>query len=153
MRPAMSRRTMVLRNAAEFRVQHHWWNLLLPLYHAVHNFIPLIIGGGGAAGGQTLWQKLRQRRAAAWPSADGEVQFVDIKAKNGYTVIAEYRYYARSEYRNGKYSRHYRRKTHAQEFADAIRGRHIQVRYQEDNPDVSVVLDHDLHTTGALQIT
>lgn len=131
----------------------HWWDLLIPLYHALHNFLPYIIGGGGAAGGQTLWQKLRQRRATAWPSADGEVRYVSVRRKNGYTVVVGYRYYARSEYHEGKYSRHFRRKEHAEQFADALRDRHIQVRYQDDKPGVSVVLEDDLRMTGALQLS
>jgi Protein of unknown function (DUF3592) len=130
----------------------HWWNWWEPLYSVFHNLLPVIVGGGGALGGQTLWQKLRQRRAAAWPSADGEVQSVDIRRKNGYTVLIQYRYYARSQYHYGKYARHFRRKQQADQFAEALRGRRIQVRYQEDKPSVSVILDQDLRMTGALQI-
>lgn len=130
----------------------HWLDWLAPLWHLLHGYFPLIFGGGGAIGGQTLWQKLRQRRAAAWPSADGEVQSATVKRKNGYTVAVGYRYYARSEYHYGKYSRFFRRKEQAEQFAEALRGRHIQVRYQEDKPEVSVVLDQDLRMTGALQI-
>jgi hypothetical protein len=130
----------------------HWWNWWEPIYSLFHGFFPVVVGGGGALGGQTLWQKLRQRRAAAWPSADGEVQSADVRRKNGYTVVVQYRYYARSQYYYGKYARHFRRKQQAEQFAVALRGRHIQVRYQEDKPSVSVVLDHDLRMTGALQI-
>lgn len=133
-------------------VHHSWWHVLAPFWGALHNFLPYIIGGGGAAGGQTLWQKWRQRRAAAWPSADGEVQSATTRHKNGYTVVVRYRYFARSEYRFGKYTRRFRRKKDADTFADALRGRHIQVRYQEDKPEISVVLDQDLHMTGALQL-
>lgn len=130
----------------------HWWNWIDSFFPLLHNAVPWLVGGGGALGGQTLWQKLRQRRAAAWPSADGEVQSVHIWRKNGYTVRVGYRYYARSEYRYGKYSRYFRRKPSAELFAEALRGRHIQVRYQEDKPQVSVILDQDLRMTGALQI-
>ncbi|HEX4007565.1 MAG TPA: DUF3592 domain-containing protein [Acidobacteriaceae bacterium] len=124
----------------------HWWRLLAPFSHN----LAYIIAAATAAGARLL-QKIRLRRAAAWPSADGEVQHADVKKKNGYTVIIEYRYYARSEYHYGKYSRHFRSKTHADQFADALQGRHIQVRYQEDKPAFSVVLEDDLRMTGALQ--
>ena len=130
----------------------HWLDWLYPIWHLLHGYLPYIVGGGGAAGGQTLWQKLRQRRAAAWPSADGEVQSATVRHKNGHTVVVQYRYFARSEYHYGKYSRHFRRQQNAEQFAQALRGRHIQVRYQEDKPAVSVVLDQDLRMTGALQI-
>ena len=62
-----------------------------------------------------------------------------------------YRYYARQEHRYGKYRRPFARKAAAQAFADAIRGRSIQVRYREDNPNESVVLEQDLQMTGVLQ--
>lgn len=130
----------------------HWWNWWETIYGVFHNLIPVAVGGGGALGGQTLWQKLRQRRAAGWPSADGEVQSVTIRRKNGCTVVVLYRYYARSENHYGKYVRQFRRRQQADQFAEALRGRHIQVRYQEDKPAASVVLDQDLRMTGALQI-
>lgn len=127
----------------------HWWRHLGSLYSLFHSFLPLLIGGGGVAG----VQKLRQRRAAGWPSADGEVQHANVEKKNGYVVTLEYRYYARSQYHNGKYTRHFRRKQQAEQFADALHGRHIQVRYREDKPEISVVLEHDLRTTGVLQVS
>ncbi|HEY6445032.1 MAG TPA: DUF3592 domain-containing protein [Acidobacteriaceae bacterium] len=128
----------------------HWWHLLSPLLGMFHNLWPLLFGG--AAGGGALWQKFRQRRAAAWPSADGEIQHTKVQHKQGYLVTIEYRYYARSQYHSGKYTRHFRRKQQAEQFADALHGRHIQVRYQEDKPGVSVVLEDDLRMTGALQL-
>lgn len=128
----------------------HWWRLLSPLLGSLHNLWPLVIGGG--AGGGALWQRFRQRRAAAWPSADGEVQSAGIQHKQGYVVTIKFRYFARSQYHYGKYTRHFRRKQQAEQFADALHGRPIQVRYQENKPEVSVVLEDDLRTTGALQI-
>lgn len=129
-----------------------WWHHLGSLYNLLHPVLPYLVGGGGILGGQSLAQKLRQRRAAGWPSADGEVQHANVDKKKGYVVTLEYRYYARSQYHHGKYSRHFRRKKQADEFADALWGRHIQVRYQEDKPEVSVVLDEDLKTTGVFQL-
>jgi hypothetical protein len=126
----------------------HWWRHLLTGFNLFHNFWPYLLG---AAGGQQVWQRLRQRRAAAWPSADGEVQHANVENRNGHVVVLEYRYYARSQYHYGKYTRHFRRKKDADQFADALWGRHIQVRYQEDKPEVSVVLEDDLRMTGALQ--
>lgn len=127
----------------------HWWRHLGSLYSLFHSVLPLLIGGGGVAG----LQKLRQRRAAGWPSADGEVQHARVERKNGYTVTLEYRYYARSQFHYGKYARRFRRKQQAEQFADALHCRHIQVRYREDKPEVSVVLEDDLRTAGALQVT
>lgn len=129
----------------------HWLRLLSSFFGLFHNLWPLLFGG--AAGGGALWQKLRQRRATAWPSADGEVQHTGVDHKQGYRVTIEYRYFARSEYHNGKYVRRFRSKQQAEQFADALHGRHIQVRYQEDKPDVSVVLEDDLRMTGVLQLS
>lgn len=126
----------------------HWWRLLAPFSHN----LGYIIAAGTAAGARLL-QKMRQSRAAAWPSADGEVQHAKVEKKHGYTAVIEYRYYARSEYHDGKYTRHFRNRKHADQFADALQGRHIQVRYQEDKPAVSIVLDDDLRMTGALQFS
>lgn len=130
----------------------HWLHLLAPLISTFHSFLPLIIGGGGALGGPALAQWYRQRRAAMWPSADGEVQHVEVRPGHGYTVQVDYRYYARREYRYGKYFRRFHSKADARQFADFLHGRHIQVRFQEDRPQVSVVLDQDLHMIGALQM-
>jgi hypothetical protein len=128
----------------------HWWRHLLTDFNLFHSAWPYLFG---AVGGQQVWQRMRQRRAAAWPSADGKVEWTKIESKNGYMVVVEYRYYARSQFHEGKYIRHFRRKAQAQQFSDALYGRHIQVRYQEDKPEVSVVLEDDLRMTGALQLT
>jgi Protein of unknown function (DUF3592) len=128
----------------------HWWRHLLSDFNLFHTFWPYLLG---AAGGQQVWQKIRQRRAAAWPSADGDVQHANVEHKSGYQVVLEYRYYARSKYHYGKYTRHFRSKKDAEKFADALHGRHIQVRYQEDKPEVSVILEDDLRMTGVLQMT
>jgi hypothetical protein len=66
-------------------------------------------------------------------------------------VEVAYRYYARQEYRYGKYRRHFVRKAAAKAFAEAIRGRSIQVRFREDNPGESIVLEQDLQLIGVLQ--
>lgn len=122
-----------------------WWHILAPF----HSFIA--IGAGAAAVGISKWrQKLRENRAAMWPSADAEVQSVQVKHQHGSWVVVQYRYYAVQEYRYGKYRRHFSRKNAAQIFADAMRGRHMQVRYREDEPGISVVLESDLRMSGAL---
>lgn len=130
-------------------MQIDWLRHLGSLYSLFHSFLPLLIGGGGVA----TAQKLRQRRAAGWPSADGEVQHANVEKRKGYIVTLDYRYYARSQYRNGKYTRRFRRRQQAEQFADALHGRHIQVRYREDKPEVSVVLEDDLRTADALQVS
>jgi hypothetical protein len=98
-------------------------------------------------------QRVRENRAAMWPSADGLVQTATVKKEQfGSWVEISYRYYAQQEYRYGKYRRHFARKAAAEAFAEAIRGRSIQVRFREDKPSESVVLEQDLQMTGVLQL-
>ena len=98
-------------------------------------------------------QRVRESRAAMWPSADGMVQTATVKKEQfGSWVEISYRYYAQQEYRYAKYRRHFARKAAAEAFAAAIRGRSIQVRFREDKPGESVVLEQDLQMTGVLQV-
>ena len=130
-------------------ISHHWsqlWRYLGPFQHFIY-----LAAGGGAIAFSRYWQKIRENRAAGWPSADGVVQSATVKPHNGYWVEVSYRYYALQEYRYGKYSRHFRKKAAAEEFAAAIRGRSLQIRYREDNPSVSVLMERDLELTGTLQ--
>jgi hypothetical protein len=131
-------------------LSHPWtefWHVLAPFQH----FLFLALGAGTVAFSR-YWQKIRENRAAGWPSADGTVQSATVKQHNGAWVEVTYRYYALQEYHYGKYRRHFRKKDAAEEFAAAIRGRSLQVRYREDNPDVSVLIERDLKLAGALQL-
>ncbi len=125
---------------------------LAPLAGTFHYFIALIVGAVVVAFRKYM-QRVRENQAAMWPSADGQVQTATVKkSQYGSWVELSYRYYARQQYRYGKYRRHFARKAAAQTFADAIRGRSIQVRYRDDNPNESVVLEQDLQMTGVLQM-
>ncbi len=127
---------------------HH----LAPLAGAFHSLIA-VVAGAAVVLVRTWWQRMRENRAAMWPSATGEVQSaVAKKSQHGCWVEVGYRYYARGEYRFGKYRRHFPRKAAAEAFAEAIRGRTIQVRFQEDKPGDSVLLEQDLQMTGILQM-
>ena len=79
------------------------------------------------------------------------VQAKTVRTQNGSWVEVQYRYYALQEYRYGKYRRHFRKKAQAEEFAEAIRGRSLQVRYREDNPNVSVIMERELELAAILQ--
>jgi hypothetical protein len=127
------------------------WHHLAPLAGAFHSLIA-IAAGAIIVGVRKYLQRMRENQAAMWPSADGQVQSATIKhSQYGSWVEVAYRYYARQQYRYGKYRRHFARKAKAQAFADAIRGRSIQVRFSEDNPNQSIVLEQDLQMTGVLQ--
>jgi len=125
---------------------HHLWRIAERF-----DYLVTLALGGVAVAGRCYWQKLREDRAAAWPSADALIQSVSVRPHDGYDVQVGYRYYAMQEYRYGKYRRHFRSKAPAEQFADAIRGRSLQIRYDETKPEVSVLMERDLELVGALQ--
>ncbi len=128
------------------------WHHLAPLAGTLHSLIAVVAGAVAVAVRKYL-QRLKENQAAMWPSADGEVQSAAVKrSQYGSWVAVAYRYYARQEYHYGKYRRHFARKAAAEAFAAAIRGRSIQVRFREDKPGESVVLEQDLQMTGVLQV-
>jgi hypothetical protein len=128
------------------------WHHLAPIAGTFHYFIAAIIGGGAVAIRKYL-QRVRENKAAMWPSADGQVQTATVKkSQYGCWVDVGYRYYAQQEYRFGKYRRHFGRKAAAEAFAAAIRGRSVQVRYRDTNPNDSILLEQDLQMTGVLQV-
>ena len=125
---------------------HELWRFASPFQHFFY-----VAFGAAAIFLRRYWQRIRENRASGWPSANGEVQAAGVRTANGNWVEVQYRYYALQEYRYGKYRRHFRKKADAENFAAATRGRSVQVRYREDNPDVSVVMERDLELAGALQ--
>jgi Protein of unknown function (DUF3592) len=128
------------------------WHHLAPFAGTFHYFIAFVVGAAVVAIRKYI-QRVRENRAAMWPSTDGVVQTATAKKQqHGCWVEVSYRYYARQEYRYGKYRRHFARKAAAEAFADAIRGRSIQVRFREDRPSESVVLERDLQMAGVLQM-
>jgi hypothetical protein len=129
----------------------HIWHQIAPFAGAFHSLIAIAIGAI-AVGVRKYLQRMRENEAAMWPSADGEVLTAKVKrSQYGTWVEVTYRYYARQEYRYGKYRRHFARKARAQAFAEAIRGRSIQVRFRDENPNQSIVMEQDLQMTGVLQ--
>jgi hypothetical protein len=126
---------------------HELWRLVGPFQHFFY-----IAFGAIAIVFRRYWQKVRENRAAGWPSADGVIQSATVRTHNGSWVEVQYRYYALQENRYGNYRRHFRKKADAEAFADTIRGRSLQVRYREDEPGVSVIMERDLELAGVLQM-
>lgn len=126
----------------------------LGILAAAFQHFGVLVAGGIALAIRKYVQRLRENRAAMWPSADGVVQTANVKKEQfGSWVEVSYRYYAQQEYRYGKYRRHFARKAAAEAFAEAIRGRSIQVRFRDDQPGESVVLEQDLRMIGVLQVS
>jgi hypothetical protein len=127
------------------------WHHLAPFAGTFHYLIAAVVGAFVVALRKYV-QRVRENRAAMWPSADGQVQTAAVKkSQYGTWVEVSYRYYAQQQYRYGKYRRHFARKAAAEAFATAIRGHSVQVRYRDDNPSESVLLEQDLQMTGLLQ--
>jgi len=128
------------------------WHHLAPFAGTFHYFFAVVIGAAVVAFRKYM-QRIRENKAAMWPSADGQVQTAAVKkSQYGTWVEVSYRYYAQQEYRYGQYRRHFSRKAAAEAFAEAIRGRSVQVRFREDKPGESVLLEQDLQMTGILQM-
>src|SRR5271154_2538862 len=127
-------------------IWHEFFRYIAPFQHLFY-----FAFGGVAIALRRYWQKIRENRAAGWPSANGVVQTTTVRTQNCSWVEVQYRFYAVQEYRYGKYRRHFRKKAQAEEFAEAIRGRSLQVRYREDNPNVSVIMERELELAGILQ--
>ncbi|HEX4036715.1 MAG TPA: DUF3592 domain-containing protein [Acidobacteriaceae bacterium] len=129
-----------------------FWHHVVRWSGAFHSLFAFVIGGAVIAL-RKFWQRIRENRAAAWPSADGQVQSATVKKQQGGCwVDVSYRYYALQDYHYGKYRRYFRRKADAEAFAQSIRGRSVQVRYRDDKPSDSVLLEQDLRMTGVLQM-
>lgn len=126
---------------------HHLWHLLKPF-----EYLLTLAAGAGSVAVRRYWQKVKESRAVGWPSADAVIQFATVRPHEGYDVEASYRYYVAQEYHYGKYRRHFRKKEQAEIFADSIRGRSVPVRYRQDNPEISVLIERDLELAGIMQM-
>jgi hypothetical protein len=128
----------------------HSWNDYWGFLNLFEWLIPVVLGGGAVAI-QKYWQRVREGRAVMWPSASAVVQAANVRRRHGYWAVdVSYRYYAQQEYRYGEYRRDFHKKDAAQAFAAAIRSKSLQVRYREDNPAVSVLMERDVQLAGAL---
>ena len=84
---------------------HELWRFASPFQHFFY-----VAFGAVAIFLRRYWQRIRENRAAGWPSANGEVQAAGVRTANGNWVEVQYRYYALQEYRYGKYRHHFRKK-------------------------------------------
>jgi hypothetical protein len=132
-----------------FHGRRHGWLGLWHLLNHFHYLVPLLFGGTAAIVTRYR-QKLREGRAGGWPSTDAVIQSARVMQRNGYTVEVSYRYWAQQEYRYGKYLRRLPKKDAAERFAESVRGRTVQVRYRQDKPGDSVLMERDLELAGAL---
>lgn len=134
-------------------IQHlNWGPILVGAFKLLKGF-GLLPGAIAAIGVRKLYQKWRQRQAiAGWPATGATIQSGVVHQKGARSHWAEitYSYYV-GEYRAGHYVRHFRKEEQASEFIRQLKDKRIQVRYNDADPDKSVILERDLEMVALLQ--
>jgi Protein of unknown function (DUF3592) len=111
----------------------------------------LIPGAIAAFGVRRLYQKWRQNKAiSGWPATDATIQSGQVH-KQGWHVWVEltYTYYV-GEYRSGTHVHKFRSGEQANEFVRQVKDKRVQVHYDGDHPEKSVILDRDLEMVAML---
>ena len=133
---------------------HHvpWEAILLGALKLLKVF-GILPGAVAAIGVRKLYQKRRQSKAiGGWPATEATIQSGEVHRAGMRNIWAELTYsYFAGEYRSGTYVRHFRREEDADEFVRQAREKRIQVRYDDSNPDRSVILDRDLELVTLLE--
>lgn len=95
---------------------------------------------------------IRSMRAATWPITQGRIETGDVKTFRQ-QALAElgYSYIALGERYSGYYSRQFADEQHAWDYADALQGQLVVVRYREDDPGVSALRSADQQSYVNLQ--
>ena len=91
---------------------------------------------------------LKEIGAESWPRADGAIAGGDVKVTHGWILdyaIAQldYSYRVRGEYYAGSVTRQYADEQAAWDFVDARCKKNALIRYKDDKPEVSVLLEAD----------
>lgn len=131
--------------------QHIPWALIVAELVKFLKGFGLIPGAMAAYGAKRMYQGWRQKKAmSGWPSTSARVLNGQVHRENRrYWVELTYTYFV-EEYRAGKYVRKFRNQDEAKEFVRQVRDRHVQIRYNQNAPDESVILDRDLELIAAL---
>jgi hypothetical protein len=129
----------------------HWWPFLWGGIKLLKGF-GLLPGALAAIGVRRFYQKWRQRKAiAGWPTTEATIQSGEVHKHGTWSYWAEVAYtYHVGEYRLGHYVRHFRKEEQADDFVRQLKDRRIQVRFDEADPDNSVILDRDIEMVALL---
>ena len=86
----------------------------------------------------------RSLRAANWPTTEGRIETVDVKAF-GEQALAElgYSYLVEGNRYSGYYSQQFGDEQFAWNYVTALQGQFVFVRYKSGNPDVSALRSAD----------
>jgi len=132
-------------------MQHIPWQLI-PLAFKLMAKFGLIPGAAAGYGVKKLYQKWRQNWAfVGWPSTEARVQYVTVHSEGPRQFWVELTYsYFFEEYRSGTHVHRFPKEDEADEFVRQIKDKRLQVRYNPDKPDESVILDRDLEMVALL---
>jgi hypothetical protein len=120
------------------------WHHLLPFAHLWGYLLkwPLAFITGWAAIYFRRWRKSRRENAAqGWPSVEGVIvsgKATPIPKTSHAHVTLQYTYFV-DEYRTGQYDHDFPNETDADEFVRQMKDKRVQIRYQQSNPDKSVL--------------
>ncbi len=128
-----------------------WEAILLGILKLLKVF-GLIPGAIAAFGVRKLYQKWRQNKAmAGWPVTDATILSGQVHQDGPRRFWVEITYYYFvQEYRSGTYVRRFRKEEDADNFIRKVKDKRLQVRYNDSEPDQSVILDRDLEMIALL---
>ena len=133
-------------------IPHLPWHSLLFIALKLLKTFGIIPGTLGALWARKQYQKWRQNRAmAGWQTTEALIQsgMIHEHGPRRFWVELTYSYFV-AEYRAGKHIHHFRKEEDADEFIRQTKGRRIQLLYNPNKPDDSVILDRDLEMLGVL---
>ena len=88
------------------------------------------------------WQKRRKESIAqSWPSTEARIHgatVLPVPKTNRFLVTLQYSYFIQ-EYRSGTYVHEFSKEENADDFARQMKDKKIQIRYNQSNPDKSVL--------------
>ncbi|HWB31985.1 MAG TPA: DUF3592 domain-containing protein [Acidobacteriaceae bacterium] len=119
---------------------HDWWRHVDPFIYLLKWPLAFIAGWAGIH--YRRWRKqLAENAAQGWPSVDGRVASGIVKPvpkTRRYLATLTYTYFV-GEYRTGTYVHEFQSESDADEFVRAMKDKHVPIRYNESNPDKSVL--------------
>jgi hypothetical protein len=110
--------------------------------HLAGPIIALGLGGIGIA-----IRKWRENVGGNWPTTEGQVQFVNVRLEEGRNhlkhAVITYSYFL-NQYESGEYVRAFLKEQSAWDFANALKGKRVQVHYNPVKPAVSTLRAEEL---------
>ena len=81
--------------------------------------------------------------ADGWPAIEGRVEFTSVSLTGGrnatyFMVTLTYSYFV-GEYRSGKYTATFALESEANDFAESMKDKKVQIRYNPAEPDKSIL--------------